>query len=105
AIWQQHAYGWAGRLFPDLSTAEGVTNIADARRAKLRLLIYDLAIRLYRDDHGRPPEQLGQLAPEYLRQLPLDPYTGRPPIYRPQGESYLLYCIEPPGTGIVGPWG
>jgi hypothetical protein len=57
-VWQQHAYGWAGRLFPDLSSAQGVTNIADARRAKLRLLIYDLAIRLYRADHGRPPEQL-----------------------------------------------
>jgi hypothetical protein len=95
AIWQQHAYGWAGRFFPDLSTAEGVTNIADARRAKLRLLIYDLAIRLYRADHGRLPERLEQLAPKHLRQLLDDPFTGRPPIYRSRGESYLLYSVGP----------
>jgi hypothetical protein len=94
-IWQQHAYGWAGRLFPDFSSVQGVMNIVDARRAKLRLLIYDLAIRLYRADHGRPPERLEQLAPKYLRQLLDDPFTGRPPIYRPQGESYRLYSVGP----------
>jgi hypothetical protein len=94
-IWQQHAYGWAGRLFPDLSSVQAVTNIADARRAKVRLLIYDLTIRLYRADHDRLPERLEQLAPKYLRQLPDDPFTGRPLIYRPQGASYLLYSTGP----------
>ncbi|MEZ5319263.1 MAG: hypothetical protein R2752_17815 [Vicinamibacterales bacterium] len=28
--------------------------------------------------------------PEYLDRLPIDPYTGQPPVYARQGEGFTL---------------
>jgi hypothetical protein len=53
----------------------------------------DLAIRLYRGKQGRLPEALSDLVPDYLPSVPIDPYSGQPLVYRPQGESFLLYSV------------
>ena len=44
--------------------------------AECRLLLADLAIRVYQADHGEPPQGLDQLVPAYLPELPIDPYSG-----------------------------
>ena len=31
--------------------------------------------------------------PDYLSQVPIDPYSGRPLIYRRTAEGYLLYSV------------
>ncbi|HUY87961.1 MAG TPA: hypothetical protein VMV10_04420 [Pirellulales bacterium] len=97
AVWQQHAYGWAGRLMfdPENASPEAGRNSFDWNGARTRLLSCDLAIRLYRADHGKLPERLERLVPTYLRELPTDPFSGRPPVYRPGGEAFLLYSIGP----------
>ena len=41
-----------------------------------------LAIRRYRDAKKQLPESLEELVPEYLEQIPHDPYDGRPIRYR-----------------------
>ncbi|HXT57436.1 MAG TPA: hypothetical protein VN699_02325 [Pirellulales bacterium] len=96
-IWELRTGGWSARtpFSPEGTFASAVHSTGNTSVSRMRLLIYDLAIRLYRADHGRPPERLEQLAPKYLRQLLDDPFTGRPPIYRPQGESYRLYSVGP----------
>ncbi len=45
-----------------------------------RMATVSLATRLYRRDHGRWPEELSQLVPDYLPQVPTDPFhaDGRP---------------------------
>ena len=43
--------------------------------AGLRLKI---ALRLYEQRHGQLPDDLNVLVPEYLKEIPLDPYDGKP---------------------------
>ena len=39
------------------------------------------AAELFRRDHGELPRSQGELVPNYLEALPIDPYTGSPLIY------------------------
>ncbi|HTE20995.1 MAG TPA: hypothetical protein VK689_21730, partial [Armatimonadota bacterium] len=63
--------------------------------AYLRLLRLELALQEYRKRHGRYPATLAQLSPEIMTAVPLDPFTERPLVYRPQGSAYSLYSLGP----------
>jgi len=52
-------------------------------------------LEAYRAEHGRYPESLAQLVPDYLPELPTDPWTGDPMPYRLAGDSYTLYAAGP----------
>jgi hypothetical protein len=67
----------------------------DLAAAHLRLLIAELALRCYRCDYGNAPTYLGQIVPKYLQHLQLDPFSGKPLVYHPQGTNWLLYSIGP----------
>jgi hypothetical protein len=60
-----------------------------------RLLWLELAVRSHVAEHGRPPETLAELVPQWLPSLPTDPFTGRPFEYRRQGRNWLLYSLGP----------
>jgi len=53
-----------------------------------------LALERYRLRHGQYPDTLAILLPEYLKQLPQDPWDGRPLRYRlkPDG-SFTLWSV------------
>ena len=51
------------------------------RTAYQRLVYLALALAAYRSDHGAFPASLASLVPNYLRQLPHDPFTGKPFTY------------------------
>jgi hypothetical protein len=61
--------------------------------ARLRLLTTELALRCYQSQQGHGPERLDQLIPAHLKHVPLDPFSDKPLIYRPQGTNWLLYSI------------
>ena len=65
--------------------------------AERRLMATALAIRLYELDHGRRPETLDQLVPEYLPAVPIDPLAadGRRMCYRPDADSPVVYSVGP----------
>jgi len=63
--------------------------------AQVRLLYTELALRCYQSDERRPPERLEQLVPKYLRRIPLDPFSNRPLVYRPNGTNWFLYSVGP----------
>jgi hypothetical protein len=63
--------------------------------ARLRLLTAELALRCYRSDQGSAPARLDQLVPKYLQQVPTDPFSNRPLVYRPQGTNWVLYSLGP----------
>lgn len=70
-------------------------------RAQARMAATALAIRLYEIDHGRRPEALDQLAPDYLPQVPRDPFADddRALGYKPQGvEPTILYWAPDEAT-------
>jgi len=70
--------------------------------AHVRLLTAELAVRCYRSDQGRAPSSLEQLVPKYLQRVPLDPFSGRPMLYHPQGTNWLLYSLGEDGMDDGG---
>jgi hypothetical protein len=51
------------------------------------------ALAAYRADHGRYPQKLEPLKPDYLNEVPSDLFSGQALIYRPLDKGYLLYSV------------
>jgi acetyl esterase/lipase len=56
-------------------------------------ILLAFALAWYQRDHGHYPKKLEALAPKYLAQVPRDLFSGKPLIYRPAGNGYLLYSV------------
>ncbi len=65
--------------------------------AHRRSMILILALQAWRLEHGRLPETLGRLSDSQLSEL-LDPYSGTPFGYRPQGLPVPLTWTAPRGA-------
>jgi hypothetical protein len=53
------------------------------------------AIELFREQRGASPTSLSELTPDYLSEIPMDPFTGKPFTYRLTDGSYVLYSVGP----------
>ena len=60
------------------------------------------ALAAYRAEHGRYPMKLDALAPKYFRQVPQDLFSGKPLLYRPSANGYLLYSVGVNGKNDRG---
>ena len=69
-----------------------------------RLAAAALAIRLFELDHGRRPDSLDELVPDYLPAIPLDPMApGRRVIgYKPGADKPVLYSVGEDGVDKQG---
>jgi hypothetical protein len=54
-----------------------------------------VAIERFRRDRNALPAQLSDLVPQYLREIPVDPYSGRPLLFRPAKNAYTVYSVGP----------
>ena len=61
-----------------------------------------LAIERYRLATGRLPERLEELVPQYIKEVPIDPFDGQPIRYRRADPGYLLYSILEDGQDNGG---
>jgi hypothetical protein len=52
-----------------------------------------LALLRYRHDHGAPPDALEALVPDYIADIPIDPFSGEPLRYIPKPEGILVYSF------------
>jgi hypothetical protein len=52
-----------------------------------------LACRLYKSRTGRYPDGLEELVPDLLTEVPIDPFTGKPFVYRREGEGFIVYSL------------
>lgn len=52
-----------------------------------------LACKIYKNQNGRYPENLEALIPDVLDAVPIDPFTGRPLIFRLQDSGVLIYSV------------
>lgn len=64
------------------------------------------ALRTWRDAHGSYPPTLDMVR-DVLPQMPLDPFTGKPYLYRREGEGFVVYTatrsgIDTGGTFVPG---
>ena len=64
-----------------------------AQEARRDLLCLGLAIEAYRNEHGSYPASLEVIAARLGGTLPLDPFTGRPYVYRVSGDTFALYSV------------
>ncbi|MHC5056255.1 MAG: hypothetical protein ACYTKD_16265 [Planctomycetota bacterium] len=57
--------------------------------------ILGLSCELFRSAEGRYPPTLDELAPEFVKELPLDPFTGKPLRYelRDDGAAFIVYSV------------
>ena len=60
-----------------------------------RLLLTDLAIRVYRQEHGEDPPDLSALVPRILKSVPIDPYSEKPLLYQKSGKDGVVYSVGP----------
>jgi hypothetical protein len=52
-----------------------------------------LACRTYKGRTGEYPESLEALVPALLNEVPIDPFTGKPLVYRREGEGFIVYSL------------
>jgi hypothetical protein len=53
----------------------------------------ELALRCYRCAQRTAPENLGELVPKFIQQVPPDMFGGRPIVYRARGTNWVLYSL------------
>ena len=73
--------------FPGLQRA---IDSGDQYNSVLGVAELGVALRRYRLDRGSYPAELSALVPAYLPRLPIDPVTGRPPVYERRGAGFTL---------------
>lgn len=61
--------------------------------ALVRATIAAIACERYRIANGKWPETLEALVPTYLDAVPLDPYTGKPLLYRVLSDGAVVYSV------------
>ncbi len=66
--------------------------------AEGRLIRVFFALRCYRLDHGRLPDTLDALTPQYLKTIPLDPFNGKPMGYEPSGKEPRIWSVGVDGV-------
>lgn len=54
-----------------------------------------IALRLYRYEHKRYPDDLQPLVPKYLSKVPLDPFDGKPLRYRKLSKGFKVWSVGP----------
>jgi hypothetical protein len=108
-IWDENAFHhWYAQLYVYFLRRErdsfksGVELIFKKNQTSLRLLIAELAVCGYRQEHEKLPASLDELVPKFFSAVPLDPFSGKPLIYRRTQDSYLLYSIGPDGKDDGG---
>jgi len=52
-----------------------------------------IAIEQFRRRHGRPPQSLDELVPEFLPAVPIDPFDGQPLRYATDPGGFRIYSI------------
>jgi hypothetical protein len=52
-----------------------------------------LACRVFKGRTGQYPESLEALVPGLLKEVPTDPFTGKPLVYRREGDGFIVYSL------------
>ncbi|MGB2806104.1 MAG: hypothetical protein WBC22_00050 [Sedimentisphaerales bacterium] len=97
--------------FVDILTRIELWTIETSFRCRVRAdaLITTFALLRYKAEKNQLPESLDQLVSTgYLKQLPMDPYSDGPLVYRRQGSDFILYSLGADfddDGGVHSKWG
>jgi hypothetical protein len=79
-----------GLLAPALEQAHKAGTRGEAKAGLSQL---GVALSAYQKQNGEFPDSLDALVPRYLPEIPKDPYTGNPFVYRVDSDGALLYSL------------
>jgi hypothetical protein len=87
------------RRFVESFTAglQRAVETGDDHNSGLAAAAIAVALRRYKLDRGEYPADLSALAPAYLPALPIDPYTGKPPVYVRAAAGFSLRVMRSQG--------
>ena len=74
----------------------------DRQHAEVYQAKLGIALQLYHAQHGNYPEKLNVLVPDYLDELPKDPFSNQPFVYQKKGTGYVLYSFGSDGDDDGG---
>ena len=77
-------------LLPNL---DGVVARKAEHDAAVDVARVGLGLKLFKQKNGAYPETLDKLAPEFLENIPVDPCTGKPLVYRKADAGFILYSL------------
>ena len=52
-----------------------------------------MACKLYQRQHGKYPDNISDLVPDFLPAEPLDPFTGQSLVYKAKGDGFIVYSL------------
>jgi len=90
-------FGYSADMFTPLRASLLASYLAN--RARRRLIIAHLMLRVYRLQHGDYPSTLHALR---LEELVIDPFSGRELVYKREGDRYRLYSVGRDGKDDGG---
>ncbi len=64
-----------------------------ALQANARVTRTGLALLRHKLAHGAYPLSLAEIDPAFLPEIPPDPFTGQPLVYRPEADGFVLYSL------------
>jgi hypothetical protein len=80
-------------------------NLDHRATALMRLLALESALRAYHSAYGSYPRKPDVLVPDFIKNIPLDPFVCRPFPYRLQKGSFVVYSVGPSGIDSGGRFG
>lgn len=94
-IWSRQTYSWVaysrmmiGRMVQDKTLnptrpPPNWKNMIQSKENARRKLLVDIAARAFELEKGERPKTINDLVPDYLKTIPLDPFTGTNMVYQP----------------------
>jgi hypothetical protein len=77
-----------------LPAADHLIELSWRSKAATDALITTLAVLRYKTDKGKLPDKLDLLVSKgYLKQLPMDPYSDKPLVYKKTCDNFTLYSL------------
>lgn len=95
----------AEQLPPLRSWGASAIRSADLASGSIARAAIAVALRRFRIDHGAYPNTLDELAPAYLKNVPIDAFTGKRPEYRRSGAGFELPAEMPSKDSGKWQWG
>jgi hypothetical protein len=85
-----------------ISGLGGVMDAATRGNASNRATDAVIAVERFRSENARLPKRLQELVPDYLPQVPVDPFDGQPLRYVVRGDEYIIYSVGRDGIDDGG---
>lgn len=101
-LWHVRSRNPIGKVFGDLllPSLDKVMRIVALAEFRTRATYLSIALKSYQLDTGQLPEHLSELVPEYLSEIPKDPYDGQPLRY--SRDRLIIYSVGTDGLDSGG---